>query len=632
MTTPRLPDPAVLDRLDAQLRDVAHAVERVRHDMTALRPVAPLVPAGPPAPPPAQAQAPPAGLPSGPFRATPRPPFPPPGRPPGPAAHPASPVPPVPPRRTAALAREGLGARLLAAAGAAVTLIGVVMLLVLAARHGWFGPGVRVVVGAVLGLGLAATGLRVRVRHAGRTTGAVALVATGVAALYLDLAAASALYGFLPGPATLVLGMGVLAGGLVVADRWSTPGLAIGAVVGIVALVPVVARTAPEAVLPLLAVVQLPVAFQAWRRGWSAPVLVATGGAVLVALVQGAAFAGRSDAALVPYTVGAVALLVVAVALAAANAQTLPLRVRVAVAVVPLLPVLTASGLHGRWPGVAVAGLVAGLLVALAEGLRRTRAETVLPTVLGAMGAVAGFQATTLALAGSSLAMLLLGQATVLAVVARVTGHRGPLVAAVTYGFTGLGIALDSTLPIAAVTAFPRAPWVAAGPVRDVPALVAAVAAAVLLTAAAAMVLHAALRLLTFPDRATRWTVCGALGTVTLYGATATVIAVALLVSPSRTAFLAGHVVVTVSWTVLALLLLARGLRDSTPRVLGAVLVVAAIAKLLLFDLVALDGIARVAAFVGAGLVLLVAGTRYASLVAGEAGADGRAQSSSPSQ
>ena len=38
--------------------------------------------------------------------------------------------------------------------------------------------------------------------------------------------------------------------------------------------------------------------------------------------------------------------------------------------------------------------------------------------------------------------------------------------------------------------------------------------------------------------------------------------------------------------------------------------------KLVLFDLVALDGPARVAAFLGAGLLLLAAGTRYARLVA----------------
>ena len=94
------------------------------------------------------------------------------------------------------------------------------------------------------------------------------------------------------------------------------------------------------------------------------------------------------------------------------------------------------------------------------------------------------------------------------------------------------------------------------------------------------------------------------------------VIALALLVAPSRSGFVAGHAVVTVSWVVVALVLLARGVRRPALRVAGLVLVAAAVAKLVLFDLVALDGLARVGAFLGAGLLLLAAGTRYARLVA----------------
>ena len=108
------------------------------------------------------------------------------------------------------------------------------------------------------------------------------------------------------------------------------------------------------------------------------------------------------------------------------------------------------------------------------------------------------------------------------------------------------------------------------------------------------------------------------LGLLGLYGAAGLVVTGALAVSPSRTGFLVGHVLVTISWTALALVLLVRGPRQaavSLPPVLGGVLVVAAVAKLILFDLVALDGLARVAVFLGAGLVLLVAGIRYARWV-----------------
>ena len=73
---------------------------------------------------------------------------------------------------------------------------------------------------------------------------------------------------------------------------------------------------------------------------------------------------------------------------------------------------------------------------------------------------------------------------------------------------------------------------------------------------------------------------------------------------------------VTVSWTVLALVLLLRGVRTPLLRVAGGVLVVVALARLLPFDLTALDGVARVLAFLGAGAVLLAAGTRYAGALA----------------
>ena len=106
------------------------------------------------------------------------------------------------------------------------------------------------------------------------------------------------------------------------------------------------------------------------------------------------------------------------------------------------------------------------------------------------------------------------------------------------------------------------------------------------------------------------------IGLVGLYGTTSLVVTLALLVAPDRAGFTAGHALVTVSWTVVALALLARGISRPALRVTGLVLVAAAVAKLVLFDLVALDGIARVAAFLGAGLVLLAAGTRYARLVA----------------
>ena len=145
-------------------------------------------------------------------------PFPPPALflPPSPPA----PLPTHAPRRSGQVWLASLpGARLLAWTGARVTLLGVVLLLALAAARGWFAPPVRVVAGAVLGLALVGLGARPHRRETART-GALAVTGTGIATLYLVVAAATALYRYLPVPVGLVLALLVAAGGLALADRW----------------------------------------------------------------------------------------------------------------------------------------------------------------------------------------------------------------------------------------------------------------------------------------------------------------------------------------------------------------------------------------------------------------------------
>jgi uncharacterized membrane protein len=79
---------------------------------------------------------------------------------------------------------------------------------------------------------------------------------------------------------------------------------------------------------------------------------------------------------------------------------------------------------------------------------------------------------------------------------------------------------------------------------------------------------------------------------------------------------------VTVLWAVGALVLLARGIERQALRIAGLVLVGAAVAKLVLYDLATLDGVTRVAAFLGAGIALLTAGVRYARLIAAQKSAE----------
>ncbi len=121
--------------------------------------------------------------------------------------------------RIGAAAERGLIGKILATAGVGVTLIGVALLLVLAAQAGLLRPEFRVAGGAVLAAALVAGGIWSRGRPDGRI-GAIALTATGIAAGYLDVLAATKIYDWLP----IVVGLGVAglvaAAGLALAHRW----------------------------------------------------------------------------------------------------------------------------------------------------------------------------------------------------------------------------------------------------------------------------------------------------------------------------------------------------------------------------------------------------------------------------
>src|SRR5207237_3312953 len=87
------------------------------------------------------------------------------------------------------LAKQGAGSRLLAWAGGAITLLGVVFLLILAIQRGYLGPLPRVLLGAALAAALIGVGGWLHRNPAGRI-GALAVAATGFAGLYLDVVAA----------------------------------------------------------------------------------------------------------------------------------------------------------------------------------------------------------------------------------------------------------------------------------------------------------------------------------------------------------------------------------------------------------------------------------------------------------
>jgi uncharacterized membrane protein len=490
------------------------------------------------------------------------------------------------------------GARVLAWTGGGVTLLGVVLFLALAASRGWFTPLGRVTSGVVLGVVLIGLAMRLHRRTDARV-GALAVAGTGFATLYLTVAAATAMYGLLAPTPALLLALLVAAGGLGLADRWRAQVLGGGVVVGAAVLAPVLAWGWLLVALVLaLQLAALPVVL---RRRWPVLALVAAAGPAL----YGAAVGGLADVAeRVPTVAVAIGALVAGLATALPAARLLPARPVGALVAAAPVAVLVTSAAWGGWDGAAIAAVAVVALAAFAAVPGTPRPIRVVAVAAAAVGL---FQATFLALEGSTATVVLLGQAIVAMVLAAQLRARLPLAIGTAYGAIAVLIALGRDAPLERLV---RHPAVADGPLL----VAAAVSALVLVFAVAALVAGVRVRLVG-PDGASAplWVPAGVVG---LYGVTSFVVTVALLVSDDRGGFTAGHALVTVSWTVVALVLLARGIRRPALRVAGMVLVGGAVAKLVLFDLVALDGLARVAAFLGAGLVLLAAGTRYARLVA----------------
>ncbi|WP_244210561.1 DUF2339 domain-containing protein, partial [Amycolatopsis kentuckyensis] len=189
------------------------------------------------------------------------------------------------------LGKEGAGSRVLAWVGGAVTLLGVVLLLVLAVQRGWLGPLPRVLVGAGFGLALTGTGVWLHRKPAGRT-GAFALAATGIATLYLDVVAATTLYEFLPVLAGLAAGLAVAVGGLLVAVRWESPLLASAVVIGCVVCAPMIVRGFTPELVTFLLMIQLATAPVQLRRDWSSLTLAAGVPPLFASVISSAWLAG----------------------------------------------------------------------------------------------------------------------------------------------------------------------------------------------------------------------------------------------------------------------------------------------------------------------------------------------------
>ncbi len=494
-----------------------------------------------------------------------------------------------PPTLRERLSREGAGSRLLAWIGGAVTLLGVVLLLILAIQRGWLGPLPRVAVGAGFGAILIGAGAWLHRRPAART-GAFALAATGIATLYLDTIAATSLYEFLPVPAGLAVGLVIAVGGILLAVKWDSSLLASAVVGGCGLCAPLITWGFTYELVTFLLMIQIATIPVQLRRSWWSLSLTAAVPPLTTSLIGVGLHA-------LPVAV------VVAAGLLSATTALITLRrndnepYALSVLALSPLPVLVAALLSPQPQSALLAGGTAVVLVATGTIVRGNSGN-----VAGIAGLVAAMQATITEFDGGA---VLLGEAVALAFAAKFTRNRFVLGVSLVFAVIGGLFALVSDVT-PALLLIPGS--------HSNTDLLIALAAATLLLAAAIALPWAAHRLDVVKTASlTPWLPAGLCA---LYGAAGLVVTASMLAIPGRVGFLVGHTLVTVSWTVVAFVLLLRGIEVITLRIAGLVLVAAAVAKLVLFDLAALDGLARVGAFLGAGVVLLAAGARYARIVA----------------
>ncbi|MET0134851.1 MAG: DUF2339 domain-containing protein, partial [Kibdelosporangium sp.] len=500
------------------------------------------------------------------------------------------------------LSKDQSGSRVLAWVGGAVTLLGVVLLLILAVQRGWLGPVPRVLGGAALGGALIAVGVRAHRSATGRT-GAFALAATGIATLYLDVVAATTLLDLMPPLAGLALGFVVAMGGLLLATRWDSSTLAVAVVVGCAVCAPMITKGFTQELVAFLVVVQVATTPLQLRRNW--PVAGFVAGVAPLA----ASFFSTVERSGDPMVNALTALLAMAVGVALALVAAVRRDdddLALVLLVMAAGPALFSVSLLQKSEAIAVSGAVAVVMVAVWATSRFWPGR--IGAAGGAVALVAIFQTTAIAFDGTARSMILMSEGVLLALLALWLRSRVAMVGAVWFGAVGAVIAVGTDVPIGLLVDEPYA--------LEQGELVTALFSSLLMVAVAVLTPWAATLLGRLKSPANGWFPWAVAGSAALYGAAGVVLSAALLVSPDRSGFLLGHALVTVSWTVAALVLLLRGIQALPVRVTGLVLVGAAVLKLVLFDLSALDGMARVAAFLGAGLILLAAGTRYAKLLA----------------
>lgn len=488
-------------------------------------------------------------------------------------------------------------ARLVAGAGALVTLVGIAFILVLAAQYGYFGPAPRAISAAALGVVLSG-GAFVLHRRDPDNAGGPALLATGMAAGFLSLVAATTLYHLMPGAAGLLLAglLGIAVS--VAAALWRSEWLACLAIAAALVIGPWVSGD-----------VHLGAAFMVVLSGVAAgahlrvrwPVFhVARTLPTTVLLVSLASVYGLSagDAWLLVALSGIHAVMGVLSTLIGRRASDPEQWALVPVLIGPTLPLLILAGSDlPRLQGAGVAAVAAALFVVV------TLFSGTKDWVKAVAIALAGlFALMTVALATELNLVEVLVPGLAVAYMAAAAFMRRWTVGLVALAGSVVGVVgwLLDGLPAAFGIRF-----------RDL--LIGS-----LLIAALAVVGHVAARRI-LREANPRW-LRYALIALGLLGSAAAVTSVGFLLGRAvgfeTGIHQASSVVVTVGWALASVVVLRQPLRSGDHSGgwirLGLALAAAATGKLFLIDLALLPGLARGVAFLLVGLLLLVLGISYA--------------------
>ncbi|MET0452545.1 MAG: DUF2339 domain-containing protein [Mycobacterium sp.] len=502
---------------------------------------------------------------------------------------------------------DGWIGKALAVAGVAVTLVGVALLLVLAAQAGILRPEFRVGAGAVLAAGLVGAGWRLNQRAGGRV-GAISLAATGIAAAYIDVIAITTIYDWVAAPVGLAIAAVVAVAGLTLARQWDSEHLGLLVLIPLIGVAPAV-TDGPTLLLVgfMLALAAASVPVQVGRDwiGLHAARIAAATLPLLVALAA-STFSSRQSVWL------AIACLVGAM-LAIGSALILLRHTAHAVAMALLsaagtMPVLAASLVVDRAVAAAMAALLAAaLLVIVAIGGRLPMVSPPVRIVWSALSGVSALISVVVAFDGPVAGPVLLA----MAVVAAAAGRRNQVARWCAVGFGAVGGSFY--LANAPLTTLITATGL------KTPIAVSTLVASLLVVAYVAVLAWTCARQAQDGVRPDDWLLAIA-AVVALYAVTMFTVTAGMLLGGGEQGFFAGHVAATICWIASA----AAVFRYATklPRAQrslwlggGVALVAAAMAKLFLFDLGTLDGIFRVVVFIVVGLALLGMGAGYARLL-----------------